>query len=136
MDALLERLGAGGGRVFSVEAALQGEGGGGASGGRLLEHLGWPCTLRTALLVGSATCSNSHTLSHLATPQAGGHLLMSTWAAPCNTALLVTVAHHLLGHLLGRCRSECRCPSITLCKREFEACSEEHPPRWNPNIWS
>lgn len=54
MDGLLERLGAGGGRVFSV-APADSDGGdgaeGAASGGHLLEHLGWPCTLRTALLV-------------------------------------------------------------------------------------
>lgn len=55
VDALLARLGAGGGRVFSVAPAAASDGGAvdGADGGssRLLEHLGWPCTLRTALLV-------------------------------------------------------------------------------------
>ncbi len=52
MDALLERLGAGGGRVFSVApAAAAADADGDASGGHLLEHLAWPCTLRTALLV-------------------------------------------------------------------------------------
>lgn len=52
MDALLERLGAGGGRVFSVApAAAAADADGDASGGHLLEHLAWPCTLRAALLV-------------------------------------------------------------------------------------
>jgi hypothetical protein len=53
VDGLLERLGAGGGRVFSVAPAALPDGstGEGAGGGRLLEHLGWPCSLRMALLV-------------------------------------------------------------------------------------
>ena len=53
MDGLLEQLGAGGGRVFSVAPAASpyGSAAEGAGGGRLLEHLGWPCSLRMALLV-------------------------------------------------------------------------------------
>ena len=53
MDGLLERLGAGGGRVFNVAPAASPDGliTEGAGGGRLLEHLGWPCSLRMALLV-------------------------------------------------------------------------------------
>jgi NADPH-ferrihemoprotein reductase len=54
VDGLLERLGAGGGRVFSVAPAASPDGlvAEGAGGGRLLEHLGWPCSLRMALLRG------------------------------------------------------------------------------------
>jgi hypothetical protein len=53
VDGLLERLGAGGGRVFNVAPAASSDGSAaeGAGGGRLLEHLGWPCSLRMALLV-------------------------------------------------------------------------------------
>ncbi|GAQ83041.1 NADP/FAD dependent oxidoreductase [Klebsormidium nitens] len=56
VDGLLERLGADGGRVFSVAAVDdvgtgQGDGSADVAGGaRLLGHVGWPCTLREALL--------------------------------------------------------------------------------------
>ena len=48
VEAVLQRLGADGDAVFSVEPAAPA---GGAEGGRLLPHLNWPCTLRSALLV-------------------------------------------------------------------------------------
>ncbi len=53
VDALLERLGVDGAGVFSVAPAAGGAAAGGRNeqGSRLLEHLGWPCTLRNALLV-------------------------------------------------------------------------------------
>lgn len=50
VEALLKRLGADGDAVFSVEAVN-----GGTGEGRLLQHLHWPCTLRTAFLVRLAT---------------------------------------------------------------------------------
>ena len=69
MDGLLERLGAGGGRVFSVAPAPSPDGPAAqdSSGGRLLEHLGWPCSLRTALLVSMSVVS-----SNVAVPRCRG----------------------------------------------------------------
>ncbi len=49
MEALLRRLGADGGAVLAVEEAHPA---GSDQGGRLLPHLNWPCTLRSAFRVG------------------------------------------------------------------------------------
>jgi NADPH-ferrihemoprotein reductase len=58
VERLLQRLGQDGAAVFSVASAEEGAPGGagpqgaGSKGSRLLPHLGWPCTLRHALLYG------------------------------------------------------------------------------------
>ena len=49
VEALLRRLGADGGAVLAVEEAHPA---GSSQGGRLLPHLNWPCTLRSAFRVG------------------------------------------------------------------------------------
>ena len=67
VDGLLERLGAGGGRVFSVAPADAAEAVSGCDT-RLLDHLAWPCTLRSALLVRAVSCIHSEQLVFGGTP--------------------------------------------------------------------